>query len=264
MSLPAQSRTDLTAELDRLAHRQNDSRGMLMQGVENVGRLAEGAVSTLAGQSPQMLEGAMETVFRRLYDLSARGERVEILRNSPLGANRVAAVLSGATGGWFGMAGLVPDLVASTTLIFNTIQKVARVHGFDTSDPVIRLESLAVFQRGEPGTDGDGTAQAFFAHRMLANGQTAATLLRRFAAAASSRITTKLGAQTIPVLGAMTGAAINYAYLDYYERVAHIHFRLLRLAEDNPDIDVEAAYAEALRRVGKPVREARFLRRGRA
>ncbi|MBU2957501.1 EcsC family protein [Paracoccus sp. 1_MG-2023] len=264
MSLPATQHADLTAELDRLAHRQLDSRGLILRGVENVGRMAESAVSSVAGLSPDMLEGAMETVFRRLYDLSERGERIEMLRNSPLRANRAAAIFSGATGGWFGIAGIVPDLVASTTVIFNTIQKVARQHGFDTSDPRIRLESLAVFQFGEPGEDGDSAAQSYLAHRVLTNGQTVAVLMKRFAAAFSSRITAKFGAQTIPILGAATGAAINYAYLDYYERVANIHFRLLRLAEDHPDTDIEAAYAAALRRVGKPVRRANFLGRGTA
>ena len=264
MSLPADPRTDLTAELNRLAIRQLDSRGVIMRGVESVGRMTEGAATTLLGMSPATLEGAMEQVFRKLYDLSERGERIEMLRRSPLAANRTAAVLSGATGGWFGIAGLVPDLVASTTVIFNTIQKVARQHGFDTADPRIRVESLAVFQFGEPGADGDAAARSYLAHRVLTNGQTVSALIKRFAASFASRLGAKLGAQTVPILGAATGAAINYAFVDYYERVAHIHFRLLRLAEQHPEVDVEAEYAAALRRVGKPVKQARFLGRSRA
>ena len=116
----------------------------------------------------------------------------------------------------------------------------------------MRLECLAVFQYGEPGQDGDAAAQSFLANRLLTNGQTVSTLITRFAGQFATRLTTKLGAQAVPVLGAATGAAINYAFLDYYERVADIHFRLLRLAQDHPGTDVDAAYAQALTRAGQP------------
>ena len=151
MTLPADPRLELHAELDRLAASQIGSRGLMMRGVEAVGRLTEGAATTIMGMSPVGLEKVLETAFRQLYDLSGRGDSISVLRDAPLIANRAAAVLSGATGGWFGLVGIVPDLVASTTVIFNAIQKVARQHGFDTTDPSVRLECLAVFQFGEPG-----------------------------------------------------------------------------------------------------------------
>lgn len=245
---PTDPTADLQAELDHMAARQLAGRGLLMRGVEAVGRLTEGAATTLLGLSPVALESVMESAFQQLYDLSARGDGISAVRDAPMVANRAAAVLSGATGGWFGLAGIVPDLVASTTVIFNSIQKVARQHGFDTTDPTVRLECLAVFQYGEPGQDGDAAAQSFLANRLLTNGQTVSALITRFAGQFATRITTKLGAQAVPVLGAATGAAINYAFLDYYERVAQIHFRLLRLAQDHPGVDVDAAYARALER----------------
>lgn len=238
----------LRAELDQLAARHLSSRGILMRGVEAVGRLTEGAATTALGLSPVSLEKAMESAFRQLYDLSARGDGVSVVRDAPLVANRAAAVLSGATGGWFGLAGILPDLVASTTVIFNSIQKIARRHGFDTTDATVRLECLSVFQYGEPGEDGDAAAKSFLANRLLTNGQTVSALISRFAGTFATRLTTKLGAQAVPVLGAATGAAINYAFLDYYERVAQIHFRLRRLAADHPGTDIDAAYAEALTR----------------
>jgi len=248
MTLPLDPHADLYAELDQLAATQLASRGLLMRGVEAVGRLTEGAATTVLGLSPVSLEKVLESAFKQLYDLSARGDGVSVVRDAPLVANRAAAVLSGATGGWFGLAGILPDLVASTTLIFNAIQKVARQHGFDPADPRVRLECLAVFQFGESGEDGDAAAKSFLANRLLTNGQTVSALISRFAGAFAARLTTKLGAQAVPVLGAATGAAINYAFLDYYERVAQIHFRLLRLAEDHPGLDIDAAYVQALTR----------------
>lgn len=247
-TLPVDPQAALRAELDAIALRQIGSRSLLMRGVEAVGRLTEGAATTVLGLSPVALEKVLETAFTQLYDLSGRGDGVSVVRDAPLIANRAAAVLSGATGGWFGLAGIVPDLVASTTVIFNSIQKVARRHGFDTTEAQIRLECLAVFQFGEPGEAGDAAAKSYLANRVLTNGQAVSALISRFASGFATRLTTKLGAQAVPVLGAATGAAINYAFVDYYERVAQIHFRLLRLAADHPDLDIAAEYATALER----------------
>ncbi|TJZ90711.1 protein EcsC [Paracoccus gahaiensis] len=267
MTLPLDPKAALTAELDRLAARQLASRGVLMRGVEAVGRLTEGAATTLLGMSPIQLEKVLESAFKQLYDLSGRSDGISLVRQAPLIANRAAAVASGAAGGWFGLAGIVPDLVASTTVIFNSIQKVARQHGFDTTDPMVRLECLAVFQFGEPGEDGDAAAKSFLANRLLTNGQTVSALISRFASQFAARLTTKLGAQAVPVLGAVTGAAINYAFVDYYEGVAQIHFRLLRLAQDHPDLDMDAEYAQALARArttprGLGVRMRRAVQKG--
>lgn len=249
MNLPLDPHAELRTELERIAISQLDGRGLLMRGIEAVGRLTEGAATTVLNLSPVSLEKVLESAFRQLYDLSGQSDQISLVRDAPLIANRAAAVLSGATGGWFGIAGLVPDLVASTTVIFNSIQKVARQNGFDTTDPEIRLECLAVFQYGEPGEEGDAAAKAFIANRVLTNGQAVSTLIARFAGDFASKLTTKLGAQAIPVLGAATGAAINYAFVDYYERVAQVHFRLMRLSADHPGLDIHAEYQRAIERM---------------
>ena len=58
----------------------------------------------------------------------------------------------------------------------------------------------------------------------------------------------KLAAQTVPVLGAAAGAATNYAYTSYYQQMAHVHFGLLRLAEQSgrPRAELVSALQEKL------------------
>jgi hypothetical protein len=56
----------------------------------------------------------------------------------------------------------------------------------------------------------------------------------------------KLAAQAVPVLGAMTGAALNAAFLSYYREVARIRFALLRLAEVHGAEPVLEAFAAAV------------------
>jgi hypothetical protein len=42
-------------------------------------------------------------------------------------------------------------------------------------------------------------------------------------------VTQKAAAQTIPVIGALGGAAVNYAFIDHFQSVARGHFTVRRL-----------------------------------
>ncbi|MGB8624075.1 MAG: EcsC family protein, partial [Paracoccaceae bacterium] len=57
----------------------------------------------------------------------------------------------------------------------------------------------------------------------------------------------KLAAQTVPVIGAVAGAATNYAFTSYYQEIAHVHFGLKRLSRES-GVD-EARLTEDLRRM---------------
>ncbi|MEN8836517.1 MAG: protein EcsC, partial [Celeribacter marinus] len=39
----------------------------------------------------------------------------------------------------------------------------------------------------------------------------------------------------VPVLGAVAGAATNYAYTAYYQDMAHVTFGMMRMAEDSAE-----------------------------
>ena len=42
-------------------------------------------------------------------------------------------------------------------------------------------------------------------------------------------VSQKAAAQTIPVIGALGGAAVNYAFIDHFQSVARGHFTVRRL-----------------------------------
>ena len=50
-------------------------------------------------------------------------------------------------------------------------------------------------------------------------------------------ITQKLGSSAIPILGALSGGALNYAFISYYEEMAHIRFRLKQLDVEYSDVN---------------------------
>jgi hypothetical protein len=42
-------------------------------------------------------------------------------------------------------------------------------------------------------------------------------------------VTQKVAAQTLPVVGALGGAAVNYAFIEHFQEVARGHFTVRRL-----------------------------------
>ena len=53
----------------------------------------------------------------------------------------------------------------------------------------------------------------------------------------------KLATQTVPVIGALAGAATNYAFTSYYQEMARVYFGLRAIARDG-DADVETLLRE--------------------
>jgi EcsC family protein len=55
-------------------------------------------------------------------------------------------------------------------------------------------------------------------------------------------VTQKLAAQAVPVIGALGGAAVNYAFIDRFQEVARAHFVVRRLERCYGKSAVRAAY----------------------
>jgi EcsC family protein len=74
------------------------------------------------------------------------------------------------------------------------------------------------------------------AARFIAEGgviEEGAPVLVRFIAQVASRfgvvVTQKVAEQTVPVVGALGGAAVNYAFIEHFQEVARGHFTVRRL-----------------------------------
>jgi len=55
-------------------------------------------------------------------------------------------------------------------------------------------------------------------------------------------VTQKLAAQAVPVIGALGGAGVNYAFIDHFQEVARAHFTVRRLERRYGKDTVRAAY----------------------
>jgi hypothetical protein len=162
--------------------------------------------------------------------------------------HKALATASGAAGGAFGLATLPIELPVSTIIMLRSIADIARSEGEDLSDPEAALSCVQVFALGGRPDSGDASESGYFAVRgMLAKSVTQAArfivergvieeggpILVRFITQVASRfglvVTQKLAAQAIPLVGAIGGAAVNYAFIEHFQEVARGHFAVRRL-----------------------------------
>ena len=181
--------------------------------------------------------------------------------------HKALATASGAAGGAFGLASLPVELPLSTVIMLRSIAEIARGEGEDLSDPEAALACVQVFALGGRPGSADASDSGYFAVRgVLAKSVTQAArfiaergiveegapALVRFLTQVASRfgmvVTQKAAAQAIPVLGSLGGAAVNYAFIQHFQDVAHGHFSVRRLE----------------RRYGKDVVRTEYERLGRA
>ena len=109
---------------------------------------------------------------------------------------------------------------------------------------------MQVFALGGRAGSADASESGYFAVRsMLAKSVTEAArfiaergvieeggpILVRFITQVASRfgvvVTQKVAAQTLPVIGALGGAAVNYTFIEHFQEVARGHFTVRRLEQ---------------------------------
>jgi hypothetical protein len=153
---------------------------------------------------------------------------------------------------------------------------MAQASGFDPADPQTALEILTVFAYGNPSLRGDGAGSdgTFYMQRaaldvlirdgakfiagksaaqVLAAVETGAAprlieLLAKIAARMNILVGEKFIAQSMPLVGAAGGAAINGMFNDYYSNIAYYAFGLKRLEKQYGQTAVREAYDAAARR----------------
>lgn len=249
MSDPGLPQPALEAEIAALAKRYREADSVGMQLLSLIGAQAENLLERLPDAAKSGLEEATRRALTTAMQAAQRSRGV--VRDQKGWLNTALATAMGAAGGSGGLPTALAELPVTVTVLLRAIQGIAAEHGFDPADPEIARECLAVFAVAGPLADDDGAETGFLAARVTVTGATVHGLIARVAPRLSLALGQKLAAQTVPVLGAVAGAATNYAYTSYYQQMAHVHFGLLRLARQTGI--PRAELVEALRvAVAKP------------
>ena len=208
--------------------------------VELIGRALPAAASrAIATATAKGLEAALKVALRTMQRTPHAGSKL---------LHKALVTASGAAGGAFGLATLPIELPVSTIIMLRSIADIARSEGEDISEPEPALACVQVFALGGRVGSANVSESGYFAARgMLAKSVTEAArfiaergvieegapVLVRFIAQVASRfgvvVTQKVAAQGLPVVGALGGAAVNYAFIEHFQEVARGHFTVRRL-----------------------------------
>jgi hypothetical protein len=209
--------------------------------IELIGNALPAAASrAIATATAKGLEAALKVALRTMMQRTPHA-------GSQL-LHKTLATASGAAGGAFGLATLPIELPVSTIIMLRSIADIARSEGEDLSEPEPALSCVQVFALGGRAGSANASESGYFAARgMLAKSVTEAArfiaergvieegapVLVRFIAQVASRfgvvVTQKVAAQAVPVVGALGGAAVNYAFIEHFQEVARGHFTVRRL-----------------------------------
>ena len=256
-AVAALERSSFAARLSGLLGRQIGFAGELMP--EQISKTANAAAAMALGYAMRAVLGTLSSERRRA--------------SSRLHLAAVAA--SGAVGGAFGLATLPMELPISTALILRAIAEIAREEGEDLSRRGASLACIEVFGLGGGREPTPLDESSYFAARaLLAKSvseatrylvkrglieETAPALLRLFGQIASRFgvvVSQKAMAQSLPVLGAITGATINAAFMNHYQSLARAHFVVRRLERRHGIAAVRRAYERIRGRIAEETGDA--------
>jgi EcsC protein family len=224
--------------------------------------LPESAANVIAAATTKGLNAALNVALRTMENKPEAASRL---------LHKALATASGAIGGSLGLMTAPLELPISTIIMLRSIADIARGEGENLADPDTALSCVQVFALGARTGSVDAAESGYFVVRgMLAKSITEAArfiaergiaeegapILVRFVAQVASRfgvvVTQKLAAQALPIVGALGGAAVNYAFMDHFQNVARGHFAIRRLERAYGKEIVRTQYerqADALRLV---------------
>ncbi len=234
--------SDVDLDVSGLAVRYRRANGPVMALMNKIGGSLERQLKMLPAGLRDQIDAATAQALSRAMDVAAVGARAPDF--GPRGPV-AAAMASGAAGGFGGIVTSMAELPVTITIILHAIRQAAVANGFDPDTPAIRAECINVFGAGSPLSGDDGANTSFLGARLAVTGPALQSLIASIAPRLAAALGPKLVAQSVPLLGAVAGAALNAAYITYYREIAEIRFGLLRLSERHGVDAVLVAFQEA-------------------
>ena len=254
------------ADLKALQAAKNilENPGLAAQLTSVVGTPIQAGLKRLPAKIHQRLGTVLEAVLLKVAR-TATVTMTENFEDTPAGKphtrlHTLGVVVSGGVGGFFGPWAMLAEIPVTTGIIFRSIADIARSEGESIKSEATILACVEVFAFGGK-TEGDDAAESGYYMVRAALAQQAKTASDFLAKSASDRAaphlvalikkvverlgvqyTEKLGAQLVPVIGAVGGAAINTIFISHFQAMAKGHFTVLRLERKYTKEIVETAY----------------------
>ncbi len=228
-----------------------------------IGMPIDTAMSALPGHWSRVVSRITKKALEKALDAALFSLREKPVRPK----NKIHSLMvgvSGAVGGSFGIAALAVELPVSATIMLRSIADIARSHGENLNELESKMACLTVFAlSGGGGKKAEAADTSYYAVRSFLTkaisdttnhiavhglSKEGAPVLVNLINAVSVRfsipVTGKLAAQTLPVVGAMSGASVNWLFIRHYQKMAKAHFIVRSLERKYGPATIEAMYKE--------------------
>ncbi len=228
-----------------------------------IGMPIDTAMSALPGHWSRVVSRITKKALEKALDAALFSLREKPVRPK----NKIHSLMvgvSGAVGGSFGIAALAVELPVSATIMLRSIADIARSHGENLNELESKMACLTVFAlSGGGGKKAEAADTSYYAVRSFLTkaisdttnhiavhglSKEGAPVLVNLINAVSVRfsipVTGKLAAQTLPVVGAMSGASVNWLFIRHYQKMAKAHFMVRSLERKYGPATIEATYKE--------------------
>jgi hypothetical protein len=239
-----------------------DARGLIMMITDTVGHIMSGGVGSAAGFIQKKFgfdlttkaEEIVEAVLWRTQSMAMIGMDAESDSQPWNWFHKLVAAASGASAGFFGAPGLIWDLPITTGTIMRSVADIARSFpGEQLSLDNTKRACIEVFAFGGPETEDDDADAGYWTTRAAVSHLTIEMLIKVVASRFGVVLTEKVLAQVVPVAGMVAGGVLNYAFIDYYQQMARVHFTVRDVERRTTDLSaVKACLSYHVREVRQP------------
>jgi hypothetical protein len=258
--LPTPLQAEEIEEL-RSAKRKLESPSLTVELAALIGQPLEAGMKLLPKRFSGQVHVITQTALLKAIDIAIGSLAKNPKLNKREAMHRWLTAGSGALGGAVGLWSLPVEIPLSTTLMLRSIADIARDEGHDLARLDVRMACLEVFALGGSSNKDDAAESSYWLIRgslskaiadaathlaqrgMVAEG---APPLVRLAATIASRFSVEISAQAaakaIPIVSAVSGAAINVLFMQHFQNMARGHFIIKRLEAKYGSDTIQSLY----------------------
>lgn len=251
------------------ATQQLESSNLTTTMSHTIGIPIEKAMSALPGHWSSIVSKITKTALEKALNTALYSLNEKTNSKPKNKFHKLLVSTSGAIGGTFGITALAIELPISATIMLRSIADIARNNGEDLNNVDCKIACLTVFALSGGGNNSrhsknsEAADTSYYAVRSFLTkalsdttnhvavhglSKESAPSLIKLINAVSTRfsipVSEKLAAQSIPLIGAIGGASINWMFIEHYQKMAKAHFSIRFLERIYGVKTVEKLYNE--------------------
>ena len=257
--------TILSSDLKEIKYAKSllESKNFTVQITNLIGKPIEQRIDQLPEKIQMIIKQATNKALQISLKIATSTMQNKAPESSSDIIHKLASATSGAGGGFFGITALPLELPVSTTIIIRSIMDIARSEGEDIGSVEVQLACIEVFALGGSSKNQDKIDTGYFTVRtMLSNTLSEAVqhitkqglanksapiivkLISEISSQFSLQVSQKVLLQSIPIIGAASGALVNTLFIDYFQNIAKGHFIIRRMEHKYSESIVKKAYQD--------------------